>query len=312
MQGTPFTSFSFTVTGATINGTNYGSPSTGLIPNDREHRNYNWGGNCTFTAVPAMTVSQGSGSNIRRFRLTFNQWTIGTYSGTYPDAEGRISISGNSVTVDTSYNEYSQAYNTGQQNLIADYTWTEVSPGDPDYDDGMLYLVIIVKPDPAEGGRTTGTNSTAQAGHSYTITATPNSGYRFVNWTSSDGGSSSDSTHQFTMPNHSIEWTAHFEPIPSTYTVTVVADPVAGGTVTGGGQYQAGSTCTIAATPNSGYYFVKWTSSDGEVTTNNPRSFTVTKNITWTAKFHLCTNLLLHGSSNTLLHGSSGTLLHDA
>ena len=101
-------------------------------------------------------------------------------------------------------------------------------------------------------------------------------------------------------------------PQPTTYTVTVVANPPAGGTVTGGGQYQAGATCTITATPNSGYYFVKWTSSDGEVTTDNPHPFTVTKNITWTAKFHLCTNLLLHGSSGTLLHGSSGTLLHDS
>ena len=101
-------------------------------------------------------------------------------------------------------------------------------------------------------------------------------------------------------------------PQPTTYTVAVVADPVAGGTVTGGGQYQAGTSCTIEATAEDDYYFVKWTSSDGEVTTNNPHSFTVTKDITWTAKFRLCTNLLLHGSSNTLLHGSSGTLLHDA
>ena len=98
----------------------------------------------------------------------------------------------------------------------------------------------------------------------------------------------------------------------ATYTVAVVADPVAGGTVTGGGQYQSGATCTIEATAEDDYYFVKWTSSDGEVTTDNPHPFTVTKNITWTAKFHLCTNLLLHGSSDTLLHGSSGTLLHDA
>ena len=115
---------------------------------------------------------------------------------------------------------------------------------------------------------------------------------------------------------NNFEYRAVFEqgssPPQQTYTVTVVADPVAGGTVTGGGQYQAGATCTITATPNSGYIFVKWTSSDGEVTTNNPHPFIVTKNITWTAKFHLCTNLLLHGSSNTLLHGSSGTLLHDA
>ena len=93
----------------------------------------------------------------------------------------------------------------------------------------------------------------------------------------------------------------------ATYTVAVVADPVAGGTVTGGGQYQSGATCTIEATAEDDYYFVKWTSSDGEVTTDNPP-----KNITWTAKFHLCTNLLLHGSSGTLLHGSSGTLLHDS
>ena len=98
----------------------------------------------------------------------------------------------------------------------------------------------------------------------------------------------------------------------TTHTVTVVSDPVAGGTVTGGGQYQAGTSCTIEATAENDYYFVKWTSSDGEVTTNNPHSFTVYKNITWTAKFHLCTNLLLHGSSGTLLHGSSDTLLHDA
>lgn len=96
------------------------------------------------------------------------------------------------------------------------------------------------------------------------------------------------------------------------YTVSVVADPVAGGTVTGGGQYQAGASCTITATPNNNYIFVKWVSSDGYETKNNPYAFTVTNDITWTAKFHFCTNLLIHNSSNTLIHGASGTLLHDA
>ena len=315
MRGNAFSSFSFSVTGAVVNGQNYGSPSTRLIPN--ENRHYSWGGNCTFTALSGLTVSQGSGANIRRFRLTFVQWTAGSYSGTYPDAGDRITISGNVVTVDTSYKEYSDSeqYRTGVQSFIAEYTWEEVFPGDPYYDDGMLYYVILVRASPSEGGSVSGNNSTAQAGHTYTISASPKSGYRFVYWTSSDGGSSDESTHQFTMPYHSIEWTAHFEaepPPPSNYTVTVLADPVAGGAVTGGGQYQERATCTITATPNSGYYFVKWTSSDGTVTKSNPHSFTVTKDITWTAKFHLCTNLLLHGSSGTLLHGSSGTLLHDA
>lgn len=164
----------------------------------------------------------------------------------------------------------------------------------------------------------------------YTITATPDAGYSFAGWTivAGNGSTSSSSSNPITrslrVKSHDNEgdyipyyipytYTANFTPNqPTTYTVTTDSSPAAGGTTTGGGQYASGSTCTVTATPNSGYYFVKWTSSDGEVTTENPHTFTVTKNITWTAKFHLCTNLLLHGSSNTLLHGSSGTLLHDA
>ncbi len=312
-RGNTFSSFSFSVTGAVINGNNYGSPSTTLIPNANRH--YNWNGQCTFTALSGLTVTQGGVPNLRRYRLAFVQFSEGSYSGTYPDSSERITISGNVVTVDTTYKDYSEQYSTGVQNFIAEYTWEEVFPGDPEYDDGFNYYVILVKASPSNGGTVSGNNSTAQAGHTYTISASPNSGYRFTHWTSSDGDYSTDSTHSFTMPSHSIEWTAHFEleqPPTTYYTVTVNADPVAGGSVSGGGQYEAGATCTITATPNSGYYFVKWTSSDGEVSTNNPHPFTVTKNITWTAKFHLCTNLLLHGSSGTLLHGSSGTLLHDA
>ena len=312
-RGNTFSSFGFTVTGAVINGNNYGSPSTTLIPNANRH--YNWNGQCTFTALSGLTVSQGSGANLRRYRLTFVQFVEGGYSGTYPDSSERITITGNLITVDTTYKDYSEQYSTGRQDFIAEYTWTEVFPGDPEYDDGMLYYVILVKASPSNGGTVTGNNSTAQAGHTYSISASPRSGYIFKYWTSSDGDYSTESTHSFTMPYHSIEWTAHFEPEPPPtvyYTVTVNADPPAGGSVSGGGRYEAGTTCTITATPNNNYYFVKWVSSDGTVITNNPYSFPVTKDITWTAKFHYCTYLLLHGSSGTLLHGSSGTLLHDA
>ena len=49
-------------------------------------------------------------------------------------------------------------------------------------------------------------------------------------------------------------------------TVTATADPVEGGSVSGGGVYAYGSTCTLTATPNAGYYFLNWTE-DGEVVT---------------------------------------------
>ncbi|MBO7618769.1 MAG: leucine-rich repeat protein [Bacteroidales bacterium] len=41
--------------------------------------------------------------------------------------------------------------------------------------------------------------------------------------------------------------------------VTVAADPEEGGTVAGGGTFEAGQTCTVTATANAGYAFVNWT-----------------------------------------------------
>ena len=66
-----------------------------------------------------------------------------------------------------------------------------------------------------------------------------------------------------------------------TYTVTVTVNDASMGTATGGGTYQAGQSCTVTATANSGYRFVNW--SNGE--TANPYTFTVVSNITLTANF---------------------------
>lgn len=43
------------------------------------------------------------------------------------------------------------------------------------------------------------------------------------------------------------------------YTVTLSADPAAGGTVSGAGEYAEGSKATVTATANEGYRFVGWT-----------------------------------------------------
>ena len=65
------------------------------------------------------------------------------------------------------------------------------------------------------------------------------------------------------------------------YTITANASPAAGGTVSGAGTYYEGLTCTLTATANAGYEFQNW--SDGN--TENPRSFTVTGNASYTAVF---------------------------
>ena len=64
------------------------------------------------------------------------------------------------------------------------------------------------------------------------------------------------------------------------------ANPSEGGTITGSGTYDAGSSCTLTATPNSGYTFVNWTDPKGaEISTSSTFSFTVTKDSTLTANF---------------------------
>lgn len=68
---------------------------------------------------------------------------------------------------------------------------------------------------------------------------------------------------------------------PQTYTLTVVANNDAWGTVTGGGTYVDGTQVTLTATANDGYYFDRW--NDGD--TNATRVVVVTANATYTANF---------------------------
>ena len=69
------------------------------------------------------------------------------------------------------------------------------------------------------------------------------------------------------------------------YTITANANNNAWGTVTGGGTYNAGETCTLTATPASDYQFESWKKNGSVVSTNPNYSFTVTENATYTAYF---------------------------
>ncbi len=69
------------------------------------------------------------------------------------------------------------------------------------------------------------------------------------------------------------------------YTITANSNNNAWGTVTGGGTYNAGETCTLHATPASGYQFESWKKNGSVVSTSADYSFTVTENATYTAYF---------------------------
>lgn len=71
------------------------------------------------------------------------------------------------------------------------------------------------------------------------------------------------------------------------YTINVFANPTAGGTVTGAGDYQEGQNCTVTATAKTGYIFTYWTENGTQVSTNANYSFTVMDSRTLVAQFNL-------------------------
>ena len=65
------------------------------------------------------------------------------------------------------------------------------------------------------------------------------------------------------------------------YTITANANPTAGGTVEGVGTYYENTNCTLTAVANHGYAFNNWNDNN----TENPRTFIVTGDATYTANF---------------------------
>ena len=106
------------------------------------------------------------------------------------------------------------------------------------------------------------------------IIAIPADGYTFSQW--SDGNTTS--YRQITV-TQDMTYTAVFTDI--IYTITVTSSNPTYGYVTGGGQYARNSIATLTAIPNQGYHFAQW--SDGN--TQNPRTVTVTGNMTYFAQF---------------------------
>ena len=74
--------------------------------------------------------------------------------------------------------------------------------------------------------------------------------------------------------------------VPS-YTISVSSSPANGGSVTGGGTYQQGQSCTVQATANAGYTFTNWTENGVQVSTNENYTFTVMESRTLIARFTL-------------------------
>lgn len=130
----------------------------------------------------------------------------------------------------------------------------------------------------ATNGTVTGAGN-YQEGATATLTATPNTGYKFVNWTKGGEVVSTDATYSFPVTEN-VELVANFEALAQ-YKINAHADHTSKGYVTGGGDYYEGEEVVLKATAKSGYYFTQW--NDGN--TDNPRIITVSGEAEYIAVF---------------------------
>lgn len=143
-------------------------------------------------------------------------------------------------------------------------------------------IAVSTSSNPAAGGTTSGGGNYAN-GASVTVTATPNAGYAFTNWTEGATVVSTSPSFTFTVAAPRT-LTANFA---QGWTITTSASPALGGTITGGGGVADGANVTLTATANPGYQFAKWTEGGADVSTSASYNFTATADRSLVANFTL-------------------------
>ncbi len=123
--------------------------------------------------------------------------------------------------------------------------------------------------------------------------AIANAGYLFTRW--SDGNT--DNPRHLVLTQDTV-LVAQFRAVCS-YTLKVDCNPLQG-SVSGSGTYAETEPVTITATPNTGYRFLQW--SDGN--TDNPRTLTLTSDITLSAEFVTASFLVRATATNGSVSGT--------
>ena len=172
-------------------------------------------------------------------------------------------------------------------------------------------VVVTVSGNPQGYGKIDG-GGEYYHGDEVTLTATPNEGNVFVNWTNTEG-QIKENPYTFTV-TEDIKLTANFRH-KDRFMVTVTIHPEGVGTVTGAGEHEQNYEITVEAAPNenNGYQLTGWMKNGEFETTDETITFTITEDVHLDAYFELKTYTVLL-SSNPQEGGvveGGGTYRHD-
>ena len=220
------------------------------------------------TSTGAGTFAQGSKVTVSAIPATGYTFTNWTDSGT--------------ATVASTSPNY-QYTMSGNRTLVANFA--AVIAGN---------FAVNLSSNPAAGGITNGAGS-YNAGSTVAITTTPNAGYSFVNWTENGIAVSTSSNFQITALAANRTFVANFSSVASSqFAVVLSSNPALGGTTSGSGAFNSGTSVTVVATQNIGYTFTNWIDvSTGTIaSTSASYTFVLSANRTLVANFAVNTYTL--------------------
>jgi hypothetical protein len=182
---------------------------------------------------------------------------------------------------------------------------------------GSFNLDLMLYINPNGGGTISGEGGWKDCGSVVTLTAVPNAGYIFTNWTSGSSGGqviSMDATYTFTIYRNMI-LTANFRltdaPPVKVFALTVNSTTGGNTNLNGTTTWDSDSVATITATPENCYRFVNWTNANNNnvISTVNPLAITITSDTNLVANFELIKyNLNVSSSGNGNVTGSDANV----
>ncbi len=159
------------------------------------------------------------------------------------------------------------------QSLSGDLAWSL-------YGTSGATFTIAAGVAPAGAGTVSGAGA-YPSGSTATLTATPNAGYGFVDWTEGGVPVSTNPTYAFTV-NANRTLVANFT---NAWTITTAPSPDFGGTTAGDGTVNAGQSILVSATPLPGFVFTDWEWLGTPLSTSASWSFVPTADMALTARF---------------------------
>jgi uncharacterized membrane protein YeaQ/YmgE (transglycosylase-associated protein family) len=139
---------------------------------------------------------------------------------------------------------------------------------------------VLTSSSPADLGSVAG-GGVFDEGSSVTVTATANPGAAFVGWTENGAAVSSSLSYTFSLTGNRVlvaNFVRQFE-------ITGAAAPVSGGSVSGAGIFNEGSSVTLTAAANAGFRFVDWTEGGASVSQSAAYTFSASSNRSLVANF---------------------------